>query len=235
MRRLTRFEYNNTVRDILKVTTRPADALPGEEVGNGFGNDADALGVSRLLIDGYRMVAHGIALQVAPDNAAAASLAGCTTSPLNEATCSSKLIANLGLQAFRRPLEARETTSLTAIYNMGRMTGDFATGVRAVIERILQSPQFLYRIELGEPVDGNATLMRPTPYEMASRLSYLFWGSAPDPQLLDAATRRQAPHEGGHPRRRRNGWWPTRRRRTWFGSSTDSCSASAGSTRSCVT
>ena len=67
------------------------------------------------------------------------------------------------------------------------MTGDFAAGARAVIERILQSPQFLYRIELGEAVDGNATLMRPTPHEMASRLSYLFWGSAPDQQLLDDA------------------------------------------------
>jgi hypothetical protein len=157
MRRLTRFEYNNTVRDILKVTTRPADALPGEEVGNGFGNAADALGVSRLLIDGYRMVAHAIALQVAPDNATASSLAGCP-SPLNEATCSSKLIATLGLKAFRRPLEARETTSLTAMYTTGRMSGDFAAGARAVIERILQSP-----------------------------LSYLLWGSAPDQALLDAA------------------------------------------------
>ena len=91
MRRLTRFEYNNTVRDIFKITTRPADALPGEEIGNGFGNEADALGVSRLLIDGYRIIAHAIALQVAPDNAAAAAFAGCP-SPLNEATCSSKLI-----------------------------------------------------------------------------------------------------------------------------------------------
>ena len=186
MRRLTRFEYNNTVRDIFKITTRPADALPGEEVGNGFGNDADALGVSRLLIDGYRMVAHTIALQVAPDNAKAATFAGCP-SPLNESTCSSKLIAGLGPKAFRRPLEARETTSLASIYSTIRMTGDFAAGARAVIERILQSPQFLYRIEFGEAVDGNATLMRPTPYEMASRLSYLFWGSAPDQQLLDAA------------------------------------------------
>ena len=187
MRRLTRFEYNNTVRDIFKITTRPADALPGEEAGNGFGNDADALGVSRLLIDGYRIVAHAIALQVAPDNAAAASLAGCSNAPLNESTCSSRLIASLGLQAFRRPLEARETTSLGTIYTMGRMTGDFAAGVRAVIEQILQSPQFLYRIELGEPVEGSASLMRPTPHEMASRLSYLFWGSAPDQPLLDAA------------------------------------------------
>ena len=186
MRRLTRFEYNNTVRDLFKITTRPADALPGEEAGNGFGNDADALGVSRLLIDGYRMVAHTVALQAAPDNATAAAWAGCPM-PLNETTCSSKLVAALGLKAFRRPLEARETTSLTSIYNMGRATGDFAAGARAVIERVLQSPQFLYRIELGEAVAGGVNLTRPTPYEMASRLSYLFWGAGPDQQLLDAA------------------------------------------------
>src|SRR5689334_19465982 len=44
LRRLIRFEVNNTVRELLGVATNPADALPGEEAGNGFGNDADALG-----------------------------------------------------------------------------------------------------------------------------------------------------------------------------------------------
>src|SRR5438477_11625663 len=51
LRRLTRFEYNNTVRDLLGDTTNPAALLPAEEVGNGFGNDADALSVSSLLAE----------------------------------------------------------------------------------------------------------------------------------------------------------------------------------------
>src|SRR5690349_19707986 len=64
LRRLTRFEYNNSVRDLGLDDAAPADALPGEEVGNGFGNDADQLTVSPLLIDGYRSVAQQIAERI---------------------------------------------------------------------------------------------------------------------------------------------------------------------------
>ena len=53
LRRLTRFEYNNTVRDLLGDTSQPANALPAEELGNGFGNDADAQSVSSLLAEQY--------------------------------------------------------------------------------------------------------------------------------------------------------------------------------------
>ncbi len=77
LRRITRFEYNNTVRDLLGVSSRPADALPGEELGNGFGNDADALDVSRLLIDGYRAVAAALAKQLTADPPSAVTFAGC--------------------------------------------------------------------------------------------------------------------------------------------------------------
>jgi hypothetical protein len=51
---------------------------------------------------------------------------------------------------------------------------------------VLQLPQFLYRVELGTAA-GVANLSRPTSSEMASRLSYLLWGSMPDQALLDAA------------------------------------------------
>lgn len=186
LRRLTRFEYNNTIQELLGITTRPADALPGEEAGNGFGNDADALSVSRLLVDGYRTIAADAAIQVAGDVRLASALAGCDGSG-NETACADKFIANFGLRAYRRPLETRETTALQAMFAKGRENRDFAAGVRAVVERVLQSPQFLYRIETGEPVEGDANLMRPTPHEMASRLSYLLWGSMPDEALMAAA------------------------------------------------
>lgn len=54
VRRLTRFEYNNTVRDLLGDTTQPAKALPSEEIGNGFGNDSEAQAVSSLLAEQRR-------------------------------------------------------------------------------------------------------------------------------------------------------------------------------------
>ncbi len=188
LRRLTRFEYNNAVRDLLGVSTKPADALPGEELGNGFGNDADALGVSRLLIDGYRTVAHDIASSVTT-GANFGQVLGCDLAA-DEAGCASGFIDRFGARAFRRPLETSERAALLAMFEQGkRLSGKALGGVQAVIELMLQSPQFMYRIERGTGVDEGRNLARPTDYEMATRLSFLLWGSAPDPQLLEAASR----------------------------------------------
>ena len=188
LRRITRFEYNNTVRDLLGVNSRPADALPGEEAGSGFGNDADVLGVSRLLIDGYRSVARGVAEQVTVDAAAVATLTGCDPAVSGEEACVQQFLGDYLARAFRRPPDAEELSAYQAAFTQGKtLGGDFASGVRAVVERSLQSAQFLYRIELGEPVDAARNLAQPTDYEMATRLSYLIWGSTPDQPLLDAA------------------------------------------------
>lgn len=191
LRRLTRFEYNNVVRDLLGIRNRPADLLPGEESGNGFGNDADALGVSRILIDGYHDLAKSISSSVTETREKAGSLTGCGDTPTDENACRDTFIANFGARAFRRPLESRESAALQATFAMGRTDRDFRGGVRAVVERILQSPQFLYRVELGEPDPALPGFARSTDFEMASRLSFLLWGSMPDPPLFEAATRNE--------------------------------------------
>jgi hypothetical protein len=188
LRQLIRFEYNNTVRDLLRVSTRPADALPGEEAGNGFGNDADSLGVSRLLIDGYRSVAEQIAKDRTTDAATAVATAGCDPVAAGEQACSAQFLQSFLSLAFRRPASADDLTAYAKTFASGReIGGDFAAGVRAVVARGLQSPQFLYRVELGETVDAAKGLARPTGYEMATRLSYLLWGSPPDAALRSAA------------------------------------------------
>ena len=184
LRRLTRFEYNNTVRDLGLDATAPAEVLPAEELGNGFGNDADVLGVSPLLIDGYRTLAQQIAQRVTGDAAALAAFTGCNATA--DAACAAPFIASFGARAFRRPLAADETGMLQAVFDHGVQQGQsFASGISDVIEALLQSPQFLYRIELGAAASPG--LGRPSDYEMASRLSYLLWGSTPDQILLDAA------------------------------------------------
>lgn len=188
LRRLTRFEYNNTVDRLLKLKTRPADTLPGEEQGTGFGNDADTLGVSRLLIDGYRSIAEQIAKGKTTDAATAVATAACDPAGMGEAACSLKFITEFLGSAFRRPATPEDLTAYQATFDRGRQIGgDFASGVQAVIARALQAPQFLYRVELGETVDAAKNLARPSAYEMASRLSYLLWGAMPDEALLGAA------------------------------------------------
>ncbi|MEP7049607.1 MAG: DUF1592 domain-containing protein [Pseudomonadota bacterium] len=188
LRRLIRFEYNNTVAELFKISTRPADALPGEEIGTGFGNEADSLGVSRLLIDGYRTIAEQIASDQTTDAAHAIAAAGCDPAGMGEAACSKQFITDFLGRAFRRPGTPEDLTAYQGAFDHGRQIGgDFASGVRAVIARALQAPQFLYRVELGETVDAAKKLARPTGYEMASRLSYLLWGRMPDALLMSAA------------------------------------------------
>jgi len=188
LRRLIRFEYNNTVDELFNISTRPADGLPGEELGTGFGNEADSLGVSRLLVDGYRTVAEQIAKDQTASAAAAVATAGCDPAAVGEAACTQKFVTNFLGRAFRRPATAEDLTAYQGAFQRARQIGgDFASGVRAVIARALQAPQFLYRVELGETVDASKKLGRPTGYEMASRLSYLLWGTMPDARLMSAA------------------------------------------------
>jgi hypothetical protein len=66
-------------------------------------------------------------------------------------------------------------------------TVTFASGVAAMIEALLQSPEFLYRVELGAIVTDNTAVKRVAGREMATRLSYMFWQTMPDATLFQAA------------------------------------------------
>jgi hypothetical protein len=61
MRRLNRAEYNNTVRDLLGVSIRPADEFPLDDVGYGFDNIGDVLSLSPLLMEKYLSAADKVA------------------------------------------------------------------------------------------------------------------------------------------------------------------------------
>ncbi|XXX78185.1 DUF1592 domain-containing protein [Sorangium sp. So ce134] len=189
LRRLTRFEYNNTVRDLLGDTTDPAFSLPSEDVGNGFGNDADTLSVSSLLAEQLGTVAEGIAQRATATPEALAKLAPCArgVTAEGEEACALTIIERLAPLAYRRPLADGEANELLALYGVGRTDATFATGVATVIEALLQSPDFLYRIEKGMPDPERPELRRPTGDEMATRLSYMLWGTMPDEQLRLAA------------------------------------------------
>jgi hypothetical protein len=188
LRRLNRFEYNNTVRDLLEITDRPANALPGEEQGTGFGNDADALTSSRFLIEGYRSVAQKIATDVTATPAALAKTMRCDPAVEGEDVCRQRVIPEYLTRAFRRPPDAEDLTAYETAFTTGvTLGGTYASGVKAVVERSLQSAQFLYRAEFGEAVDAAKNIARPTGYEMATRLAFLIWGSAPDDLALAAA------------------------------------------------
>lgn len=189
LRRLTKFEYNNTVRDLLGDMTGPASNFPSELSGNGFANDALQQPVSTLLAQGYVAAAESLAATATATPAALGALAPCASSVTaeTEATCGRTIIDTFVPRAYRRPLVAGEAEEYVALFDSVRMANGFASGVAAVIEAVLQSPDFLYRVEFGVADTANPALKRPTGYEMATRLSYFFLGSMPDPALTMAA------------------------------------------------
>src|SRR5262245_10709558 len=156
IRRLTRFEYSNTVRDLLGDTSRAGDLLPPELRGNGFSNDAASLTTTRVLADAYRSNAHDLAARATASAAALARLTKCDVQKTGEDGCAQIFVDDFGARAFRRPLERAERDTLLAVYRGRAEWGGttHADGLAAVIETVLQSPQFLYRVELGTPVPG---------------------------------------------------------------------------------
>jgi hypothetical protein len=198
VRRVTRLEYDNTVRDLLGTPTTIANQFPTEEVLLGFDNNASALSVSPELAGQYLDAAETLATAAVTSNMA--TLVPCDPTKAGVDACGQQFIAAFGQRAYRRPLTPADTSLLTGVFNVGKAT-DFKTGVRLVIETVLQSPQFLYRLEFGRaPTGGDPSVAvtdgsAPNPtsvvplsdWEMASRLSYLIWGSMPDDPLFAAA------------------------------------------------
>ncbi|MFO0612832.1 MAG: DUF1592 domain-containing protein [Polyangiaceae bacterium] len=192
IRRLTRFEYNNTIRSLLGDTTNPANQLPVEEQDQniGFNNTAALLVVNDGLALKYMTMAEGVSARATLD---VAGLTGCDATHQDEA-CASAWIDKFGKRAYRRPLDADEKAALLGVFKDGVVQGGggapgFLQGTQMVIEAALQSPEFMYRIEIDGALDPSLGegIVRLSDYEMASRLSYMIWGSMPDDALFAAA------------------------------------------------
>jgi hypothetical protein len=187
VRRLNRFEYNNTISDLLKDDSSPADAFPLEESSE-FDNDANVLRVSRLLAEGYLEAARNLSTTVLAKAdtlpCATAAAAGDTT---KQEQCAGQLIDTWGPKVYRRPVAAAERTRLLGTFRTARGFLDFNGATRTVFETMLMAPQFLYRIESGSAVDGSPGVLKVDSWGLASRLSYFLLGSTPDDALLKAA------------------------------------------------
>jgi hypothetical protein len=101
-----------------------------------------------------------------------------------ETGCAEEIVRALARRAYRRPATDADVADLMPFYEMGRAEGSFDTGIQFALERLLVSPQFLYRIER-EPAEPGAHPV--SDIELASRVSFFLWSSIPDDELLAAA------------------------------------------------
>jgi hypothetical protein len=107
--------------------------------------------------------------------------------PAEEEACATRILSNVAHRAYRRPVAADDMTQLLALYKAGAQNGGFESGVRLALQKVLVSPEFLFRAEVDPPGAAPGTVYKISDVELASRLSFFLWSSIPDDQLLAVA------------------------------------------------
>jgi len=182
LRRLTRQQYLNSVSDLLDPGLVMPSALEPDESADGLLSiGAARSSLSPLGVENYEDAAYDLAEQAMEPGSVRDRLIPCNPTGDSDDACARQALEDLGVLAWRRPLTSAEIDDLVDIAGTaGTTLGDFYDGMELAIGYLLQSPHFIYRVEIGE---GGVF----TDYEMASRLSYFLWNTTPDTALLDAA------------------------------------------------
>ncbi len=190
--RLTHQQWENSVRDLLRLQNAPALSSgfePDTQI-SFFDNNSRALRVSSDLWSNYQSAAESLAESVTGNQAALARLVPADL-PGDATEQARTLVRELGRRAYRRSLSSEEIDAHLALFEAGAThfpeLDAFDAGVRMLIEALMQSPHFLYRMETGNGQDGST--VRLTDFEIATRLSYMIWNTMPDDALLDEAER----------------------------------------------
>jgi len=182
VRRLTHSQYDHAVRDLLGDQIQPASSFPKEDFINGFRNQVEGQSVSPLLAEAYGKAAERLVAAAFRGGDQRGLVPGKPAS-VADAALADKFVRQFGLKAFRRPLSEEEIKLYTSLCLEEAARGqDFYDGAAIVVEAMLQSPHFLFRIERGG---------ENSQYEIASRLALFLWDTTPNDELLKAAANGQ--------------------------------------------
>ncbi|MEO8178539.1 MAG: DUF1592 domain-containing protein [Deltaproteobacteria bacterium] len=184
--RLSHSQYLHTLRDLFGSGASP-DVVFAPDARNGFGFETStALRVDPRLGPQYRAMAEALAEQAVKEPNFATIVPCAAGAP----GCRERFLRSFGERAFRRPLRDDDLATFTKRFDVGvafYQSGDaFRDGVRMIVEVMLQSPEFLYRME-ASPAGASGASRRLDDFELASRLSYFLYDSMPDEALFAAA------------------------------------------------
>ena len=195
-RRLTRGEYDRTIRDLVGLDLGLAKDLPADGAGGeGFDATGDTLFTSPLAIEKYLAAAEAVVLAVLPDgetelSAAVGRARERLLVALPSGERSPREAARLVLEqfmkrAFRRPVTGEEVEQYLALFDRRSGRGDgYIPSLRLALQGVLVSPHFLFLVE-PEPAETGTQPLGAFP--LASRLSYFLWSSMPDEALFQLA------------------------------------------------
>ncbi|HET9932383.1 MAG TPA: DUF1588 domain-containing protein, partial [Polyangiaceae bacterium] len=186
VRRLATAEYDASVQALL--TTEQAIAtgadFPPDLRQDGFTVNG-AQRVDAVSVERFADAADALATE-AQQNGTLARLAPCERDA-DPASCARTFIETFGAKVYRRPLLAEEVDALLALYAVGAEDATYEDGITHVTRGLLQSAGFLYLTELGDGAPSTSGVVRMTPYELASELSYFVTSAPPDDELLAQA------------------------------------------------
>jgi hypothetical protein len=187
LRRLSIREYERTIADLTGLEPEAVgEILPIDNL-TPFDNDYTTQTPSEPLVKGLELLAGDIANAVIADAGLRDALVPCTPAGADDAVCFQAFLSEFGRRALRRPLTDEEVQRYSVLIEHGVDADDFDAAVAAGLRMFLQHPELIYRVEIGEPVEGQPGVFRLGAYEVATRLSYFLSGTTPEPWLLDAA------------------------------------------------
>jgi hypothetical protein len=195
LHRLTRPQIESAWRDLLgKPLAIPAD-LPADDVLYGFSSISAARStISPVDAEKYEAATYEVLDQIFADPLRLQALTGCATPAVGD-PCIDGFVSVFAERAWRRPVTKDEVAALLALGSkVTADLGDPNQALKFMLAGVLQSPHFLFRIEVGEP---GPDAYRYTGWEMASRLSFLLLDAPPDDELRAAAKSGELVTEAG--------------------------------------
>jgi Protein of unknown function (DUF1592)/Protein of unknown function (DUF1588)/Protein of unknown function (DUF1595)/Protein of unknown function (DUF1587)/Protein of unknown function (DUF1585) len=189
MRRLLARQYLNAIGDLLGPEAKAAATAPADSPLNGF----DMIGAAQLnvgdvgVVD-YEKSARAAASAAVDDGSRVGDYLSCTPSGPTDEACLDTFVHNFGRLAFRRTLTDDEAADIVAVgMAAGEAYSSFDQAIQYSIATALQSPSFVYQVEVGDALAGDPTVRKLTPNELATRMSFFLVDSTPSAELLDLA------------------------------------------------
>lgn len=186
LRRLTHAELRDTLALALDedeaVLLELIDRLPADSA-TPFDNDVSTQTPSAPLVEGLLSIAETLSTRLADDPGRMHAVWGCVPDGPSDAACLRSGATKLGRRLLRRPLSADEADAYASFIAEAQADDDFSVALALVLQSLLLDAEFLYRVEIGEPIDTD--LVRLSDDEIATRLAFLLWGQGPDDALLD--------------------------------------------------
>jgi len=182
--RLTPLQYRNTIEATFGAIPGLTDVLPPEIPSPTLG--AAQAAVNSAEVESYGRAAEHVAAYVTSDPGRLATAAPCPDGE-DASRCAEAFLHGAGAALYRGPLtDPGDLERHLALFEAGAREG-YAHGIELLLTGILQSPRFLYRVEIGTSDHVSDHAVRLTSRELANRLSYAIWNGPPDGRLLEVA------------------------------------------------